>query len=110
MNLESKGYKLYKTEEFMNSGTSQFYQRKVDTSGLRIPLCNLNEALFLNITKYDYYVTSDFHLSYEISLTHENQFGAWCDLKIYSISDKMLEDNLAHYENQLLRMWKEFNK
>ncbi|MNQ49292.1 hypothetical protein D3C85_631990 [compost metagenome] len=104
--LIDNGYKNYQTETD-SLGTVEKWQKRVDTKPefSRYPLCHCNDKLFLNIEGYDYTIGEVKYHSYSIFLVHENKHGEWCDLKIYSISEEELVDNLKRYELQLLDMW-----
>ncbi len=110
MNFESRGYKHWDTRH--NAlGVTKYYQRRVDTDeGFDLPLCHCNEKLYINIEHSDFNINGTNHNSCEISLTHENNEGKWCDLKIYSLKEYDLLDNLDKYEAKLLAMWKVFNE
>lgn len=46
--------------------------------------------------------------SYEISMTHENGFDEWCDLKIYSRRAGQIQESLVQYELKLKKLWDVF--
>ena len=109
--LEKHGYKLWKTETDQFTGVTKHYQRRIDTDDIEYkgyPLCACNDKLFINITHYDYTLNGVNRTSCTIELVHENKESEWCDLKVYSLSEEQIKDNLSKYEKKLLDMWKVF--
>ena len=102
------GYKMWK-EKVDSIGVVQHYQKRVDPQYPDVPLCSTNEKLFINITHYSYYLPDGRSSEgFELYLVHERPDERWCDLKIYSISEQDLLDNLEKYEHTLISMWKVF--
>lgn len=108
--LEQNGYKNWdsKTEQVGNYRilTNKYQKRVEDTdvfAGSLLCLCN--DTLYVNIaeTAINYGKPS-----YEISMTHENGFDEWCDLKIYSLSSGQIQEGLLEYELKLKRLWDVF--
>ena len=109
--LEQQGYKLWKTETEQFIGVTKHYQRRVDTDDIEYegyPLCACNDRLFINITHYDFTLNGVNHTSSIVQLVHENKDGEWCDLRVYSLSEQQIKDNLSKYEKKLLDMWEVF--
>ena len=107
--LEQNDYKKWDSKEDW-IGKYQIitnkYQKRVDTmeefAGSLLCLCN--DKLFINIEE----TTINEKTSYEISMTHENGFDEWCDLKIYSLSSTQVQDGLKDYEIKLKKLWDVF--
>lgn len=109
--LGQQGYELWNTETEQFRGITKHYQRRINTDDIEYkgyPLCACNDKLFINITHYDYTLNGVNHTSYTIELVHENKESEWCDLKVYSLSEQQIKDNLSKYEKKLLDMWKVF--
>lgn len=107
--LTTNGYKEWdkETDQF---DTTTKYQKRVDTLDQyeHYPLCYCNDKLFINVTYYDFLYNGTKSKSYTMSLTHENQDGDWCDLKIYGLTEEKITANLEKYERKLLDMWNLF--
>lgn len=102
------GYKMW-NEKVDSIGVVQNYQKRVDSQYPDVPLCSTNEKLFINITHYSYHLPDGRSFEgFEIYLVHENKSGIWCDLKIYSLSEQRLVDNLHRLEDNLIGMWEVF--
>ena len=109
--LTTVGYKLWKSEDTGNF-RKKFFQIRLDNKpgwDNNTPLCNSNEKLFLNVDSVAYSANNLNNLSFEVSIVAENRREDWCDLKIYSLTGDKILANLHTYEDQLIRMWKEFN-
>lgn len=109
--IVASGYKNWNNESD-GFGVRSFYQKRLDNKAgfsSLIPLCNLNEKLLINIEWSIFSINGIESCSYMMSLVHENQDGEWCDIRIYSLTEKQLEANIHKYEDKLIRMWKEFN-
>lgn len=106
--LIDAGYAVWKEQEnsFFNK---KFYQKTVRRDD--IPLCKCNDALFLNVEEFtDFYeLSASEGRTFGIFLTHQNNQGEWCNLKIYGLSEEEIENNLDNLEEKLLNMWKVFN-
>lgn len=104
--LEEAKYKKYTTNSD-SIGVKEEYQKRIDTNEEygHYPLCQCNDKLFLNVSKFDYSINGEQFLSYEMFLVHENKDGNWCDLKIYSLSEEEISANLPKLEKKLLDMW-----
>lgn len=110
--LATFGYRMFDIVEDEWSITEK-YQRRLDTDdGFSFPLCNCNDALFINIERWEIKSNNSFSgkPSSKINLVHENAKGEWCDVGIYSISDEQLLTNIKSYEAKLLVMWDLFCK
>lgn len=107
-----KGYKHYKTEtDSIGIGNTKYYQRRVDTDeGFDYPLCQCNDRVSINIEVWNLTLNGRNDISCSMSLVHENQNGEWCDLKIYSLTEDELWNNLKSLEDKLLAMWGMFCK
>lgn len=106
--LESNGYRMWK-EEHNSYGSTFNFQKRVDRDYPTAPLCNLNEKLFINIDMCTLFTHSvDKHTSFTISLVHENQYGEWCDLRIYSLSEEQIQSKLESYEDEIINLWEIF--
>lgn len=105
--LWQENYNCWK-DEVNTFGKTYFYQKRVDTVYQSYPLCNCNDKLFINIIHTDFVINDNPHISYEMSLCHENDVGEWCDLKIYSLTAEKIIGNLKMYETALLDMWNIF--
>ena len=109
--LEQDGYKMWeeKTDYLRDKKfVSRKYQKRVDVlpGWQGVPLCSCNDKLFLNIEESQ---IAGFPESYSIGMVHENRYGEWCDLKIYSIPTDKLVD-IEKFESKLCEMWIAFNK
>lgn len=105
------GYKLWKSE---NTGNfkKNFFQIRFDNKvgwDDNNPVCNLNHKVLINVDSLYYSTSNSEHQRYEVSLVAENTCGNWCDLKIYSLTADQIFANLHTYEDQLIRMWRQFN-
>lgn len=109
MFLDYSGYKCWKSESD-SWGTTKHYQKRLDTleEYSEYPLCYCNDTLLINITYSEYVVGDSKNCSYQLYLVHENQGGVWCDLKLYSLSEDQLINDLQLYEMKILEMWKLF--
>lgn len=90
--LTSLGYKFSKQHD------SNLYQRKIDTDFV----CDLNDKLHFNIKEYELPIVNT--ISYTIGICAEKK-DIWYDLKIYSLNEEELMNNLEKLEKQLLTMW-----
>ena len=109
--LEDKGYKCWKTDN-ESYGVVKHYQRRLQEDEIlkfSIPLCQCNDKTLLNVVHSDLLIHGHKSESFEVSLCHENKDGEWCDLKIYSLTRKQVEDSLDRLEQKVLNMWKAFN-
>lgn len=107
--LENNGYKQWDTKEDWIGKYQIFtskYQKRVDGTDTFAGslLCLCNDKLFINIEE----TTIDGKTSYEISMTHENGFDEWCDLKIYSLTSRQIQESLVEYELKLKKLWDVF--
>lgn len=110
--FEVQGYKKWedKTErvgEYVFQ--TKRYQKRVDwlEGWDNVPLCRCNDKLFININQS----TADaFPPSFSIELVHEGEDDVWADLKLYSITQEQIENNLSKYEEKLKKMWVVFNE
>lgn len=109
--LENNGYKQWDTKEDWigkyQISTSK-YQKRVDETDTFAGslLCLCNDKLFINIEE----TAIDGKTSYEISMTHENGFDEWCDLKIYSLTSRQIQESLVEYELKLKKLWDVFSE
>lgn len=109
--LAQNGYKMWE-EKTDYLGDKRFvsrkYQKRVDVlpEWQGTTLCYCNDKLFLNIEESK---IAEFPESYSIGMVHENGYGEWCDLKIYSIPTDKLVD-IEKFESKLRDMWIAFNK
>lgn len=107
--LEDKGYKCWKTD-VNDVSTSKYWQRRVDLDeSFDAPLCQCNDKLCIDIRYSVFKIHGDHHESYEIYICGENVCGEWCDVRIYSIEPKELQEKLDSLETKVLNMWKAFN-
>lgn len=107
--LEQNGYKFWDCEEDW-VGKYQIitnkYQKRVDQTDVFAGslVCVCNDKLLINIEE----TFLNDKPSYTISMTHENGFDEWCDLKIYSLSTKQIQESLLEYEQKLKKLWDVF--
>ena len=109
--LEQHGYKMWK-EDKDEMSFSQKYQKRLDIlhKYKDVPLCECNDKLLINIDYWSFEINGIFSESCTIYLVHENKNQDWCDLKIYSIPVDKMKENLEHYEDKIVKLWKEFSK
>lgn len=90
------------------------YQKRVDgePSWLGTYLCECNDKLFINISVATRTGTTTEYTSWTISLIHQSPVNMeWCDLSIYNLPMKKLNDfHLKEFETKLRNMWITFNK
>lgn len=106
--LIDRGYKCWKTDN-ESYGVIKHYQRRLQEDET-IPLCQCNDKTLLNVVHSDLLIHGHKSESFEVSLCHKNKDGEWCDLKIYSLTRKHVEDSLDRLEQKVLNMWKAFNQ
>lgn len=110
MNFESRGYVKWNTDTD-GAFTTESFQRRVDTDdGFSSSLCQCNGKLLINVKRFEYTINGVKTNSCEIAIIHENQYGTWCDLKIYSLNEDDLMENIEKYESKLIAMWEVFSK
>lgn len=107
--LEKNGYENWNSEEEWIGRHQTFtnkYQKRVDETETFAEslLCLCNDKLFINIVETIF----NENPHYEISMAHENGYGEWCDLKIYSLSSSQIQENLVKYEQKLKKLWDVF--
>lgn len=110
--LQNKGYRCWKTD-VESYGTTHHWQRRLQEDEIlkfSIPLCQCNHKTLLNVVHSDLLIHEIKSESFEVSLCHENKDGEWCDIKIYSLTRKQVEDSLDRLEQKVLNMWKVFNQ
>lgn len=106
--LESNNYRMWK-EENTSYGSFLYFQKRVDRDYPMAPLCQCNEKLFINIDMCTMFTNStDKHTGFTVSLVHENQYGEWCDLRIYSLSEEQIQSKLESYEDKIINLWEIF--
>ena len=115
--LEASGYRLWKSEPFVageHKSETCFYQKRMDNKpdwDENIPLCNLNDKVFINIyrteSKTNRYQETPYN-AFEIELCQENKDGEWGTFKISGMNKDRIENNLKKYEERLLEFWKQF--
>ena len=107
--LEQNGYKKWDSKDEwigrFRMITNKYQKRVDDTDMFKGSLvCLCNDKLFINIEE----TFMNGKPSYEISMTHENGFDEWCDLKIYSLSAGQIQESLVQYELKLKKLWDVF--
>jgi hypothetical protein len=109
--LIEKGYNLWKTE-FDEYGTKEHYQIRADRDARYkdYPLCNSNDHITINITHSVFSIRGHHSDSYTAFICLENKEEEWCNIEIYGISEKGLEEGLDKIQLKLLNMWKAFNE
>lgn len=115
-NLDKHGYKCWDTSHDTYSNiqiTTNKWQRRIDFEYPDIPVCELNDKLFINITESISTIQKNKFSTYEISITPEvDDFNI--ALKFYSINeDKFNEIGIKEWEKRLVSLWKlsyELNK
>lgn len=113
--LINSGYKMWKEEKDSFSNKWQ-YQKRLDNKqdfDQSVPLCFCNEKLLINIIEYRFdnpsvILLTEHSNSFEMYICHENFEGEWCDIKIYSLRDSEIKENLTKLEDKLISMWKVF--
>lgn len=108
--LKQNGYKMWEEkDDYLGDKrfVSRKYQKRVDhlPEWEGVLLCLCNDKLSLNISESR---IGEFSASYSISMTHENGYGEWCGLKIYSLSARQLKEGLLDYECKLKKLWDVF--
>ena len=108
--LEQNGYKLWDSkEEWIGKYkiVTNKYQKRVDQTDVFAGslVCICNDKLFINIEET---FLDNGKPSYEISMTHENGYDEWCDLKIYSLDSRQIQESLVEYEQKLKKLWDVF--
>lgn len=112
--LIANGYKQWKvdTEHLSNGGwiTTEMYQKRLDTLDKfsDAPLCFCNDKLLINVDYCKYHINNVTSSSYSISIVHSDSNDLWCDLKIYSVSEQDMKEQLVELEERLVSMWKVF--
>ena len=107
--LEQNGYRNWKVDK-QGYGTTTHYQKRIDIiqEYEHYPLCECNDKLFINIVHSEFTINGREHVSFEMSLVHENKAGNWCNLKIYSLTEEKVTANLQKYEKLILELWNVF--
>jgi len=106
--LLQTGYRMWK-EKVDSIGVVQNYQKRVDSQYPNAPLCSSNEKLFINITYYSYHLPDGgMSEGFEVYLAHGIESDIWCNLKIYSVSEQQIVDDLYQLEGKLIKMWEVF--
>lgn len=105
--LLDTGYKHWNTETVKGlDGYIEFFQKRMDKDEVfPYPLCATNDKILINISHSVFTIQDQKHDSYEMYLVHENQDGYWCDLKIYSLNEEDIRQNINYLEQKLLKLW-----
>ena len=105
--LEQNGYKCWESKDDQVGNyriSTNKYQKRVDVTDMFAGslLCLCNDKLFINIEETSFNGGKPY---YEISMVHENGFNEWCNLKIYGLSSRQIQESLSEYELKLKKMW-----
>lgn len=114
--LEEFGFKTWDSGYEEVGNISRNYdkrQKRIDNCKQweGIPLCGCNDKVFVNIDSSSWGVDQDgSETSYEVSLTHENKEGQWCDIKTYSLraSDLDTEEKIEFQVKRTIALWELF--
>ena len=107
--LTDKGYHFFKTVSNKldgdNSASTSFFQKEASNEYSEIPICDFNKNILISIEVNTY---GDNPPVYSLKIVQKAN-SSWCDLSIYSISEKEFNlIGLQEFERRLLSMWKNF--
>jgi hypothetical protein len=69
-----------------------------------------NDKLFINIDVWTMKYDGRDHTSCTVNMVHERPDDEWCDLKIYSLTEDQVKNNLKSYEDKMVKLWEVFYK
>lgn len=107
--LENKGYVYWgkdSEEGLYGSLESLKFQKRIQDED--IPVCKLNNRLFINVNYYEVDFGDFTHKNCTISICAENESSDWCDLNIYNLPVEKFKENIDYYESKILMMWETF--
>lgn len=104
--LLARGYRETKSKTVNNLFDAQWsVYKRWDGKEVQECVCNENQPqINIYFQSFQYPTSDEFHESYVIEVTQENQLG-WVTLKYYGISEDDIIEELQKYEQSLMNAW-----